>query len=551
MAVIETANIVKLLKRTYLFFTIDDGLLQEIAESFDVLYFSEGGRVYNVGDDADYFYLVYRGQVAVTPRNARRPNAWLVRGDFFGHEAIVKKRFRRQQVIAEPGTVLLALPARYFLHLYQGSLHIKKSIQQRINTARLMREMKFNWLHDKETVYLLATKHVFFLWQSLVLPLLAMFFGALLVFLFVLTESYIPLVVGIIFVLTGLGWAVWTWIDWGNDFYIITSQRIVWIEKVLFIYDSRMESPFEMIKNADSKTDFIGRMFNYGDVTIKTYTTKIVFSRIPSPNQVSALLQDMMTRSAEAQRKQEEETMTEAIKRELGLIEPPRQVPDEEKPIATPERLTLPLIVLSSLFQLRSVQGDAIVYRKHWFILLREAWQPTLAIVLLTILMIVDLVYNTSENGRLTYFVISLVFWLVAVGWWTWEFVDWSNDRFELTAEQIVDVDKKPIGDENRKTAKLEDILSIEYQREGLAGMILNFGTVFIRVGTETFTFDHVANPSGVQQEIEKYRQARIRQNMENQVKGERERMAKWMAIYHKSAQEIAALEREKGDKLP
>ncbi len=551
MAAIEPANILKLLKRTYLFYTIDDGLLQEIAESFEVFYFPEGGRVYDVGDDAEYFYLVYRGQVAVTPRNAHRPNAWLVRGDFFGHEAIIKKRFRRQQVVAQAGTILLALPAKHFMHLYQGSLHVKKSIQQRIHSAALLRQMKFDWLHEKETVYLLATKHVFFLWQSLVLPFFAMLLGALFIFLFVLTESYIPLIVGIAVLLFGLGWAVWTWIDWGNDFYIITSKRIVWIEKVLFLYDSRMESPFEMVKNADSKTDFIGRMFNYGDVTIKTYTTQIVFSHIPSPNQVSALLQDMMTRSAEAQKKQEEETMTEAIKRELGLIEPPRSKPKEEKPVPMPERLSLPLMVLSSLFQLRTVSGDAIVYRKHWFVLLREAWGPTLTLVLLTVLMLVDLLFNTPENGRLTYFVISLLFWLLAAAWWAWEFVDWSNDRFELTAEQIVDVDKRPIGDENRKTAKLEDILSIEYQREGLAGMIFNFGTVYIRVGTETFTFDHVANPSAVQQEIEQYRQERIRRNLENQVKGERERMAKWMAIYHKSAKEIEELERQKGDKLP
>ncbi len=551
MATIEIANIVKLLKRTYIFFTLGEGMLQEIAESFTPLFFPDGGPVYDVGDDADMFYLVYRGKVAITPRNARRPNAWLVRGDFFGHEAIVKRRFRRQQVVAERGTILLTLPAKQFLHLYQGSLHIKKCIQQRIRSEELQRRLQFNWLHKEETVYLLETKHIFFLWQRLVGPFVALFGAVLLALLYLVTDSVIPLIFGIAGFVAALLWGVWEWIDWSNDYYIITDRRIVWIEKVLFLYDSRVESPFEMIKNADANTDLIGRMFNFGNVTIKTYTTKIRFEHIPSPNQVSALLQDMMTRSAEAQKKHEEETMTEAIKRELGLIETPRPKPKEEQPVPVPERLSMPLLVLSSLFQLRTVHGDAIVYRKHWFVLLREARNPTLTLLFLLALFIANLLLNASPGGLVTYSVILGVGILATIAWWIWEYVDWRNDRFELTPEQIVDVDKVPLGDENRKTAKLEDILSIEYQREGISGLIFNFGTVYIRVGTETFTFDHVANPSAVQQEIEQYRQERIRLNLENQVKGERARMAKWMAIYHKSAKEIEELERQKGDKLP
>jgi uncharacterized membrane protein YdbT with pleckstrin-like domain/CRP-like cAMP-binding protein len=548
---VDTAQIVALLKRTYLFYGVPDGLLQQIAEQFQGFSVEQNEVVYRVNDDPEFFYLIYRGKVAVTPRNERKPYAWLVRGDFFGYEAIIKRRLQREQVIAQAGTVLLRLKKEDFMLLYQSSQHFKKCIQQRLQSDVLARRLKFDWRREAETIYLLATKHVFFLWQALVGPFVGLVFAAVLVLLFVMTDSAIPLLGGIILAVASLLWGIWQAIDWGNDYYIITNERIVWIEKVLFLYDSRVESPFNMIKNADANTDLLGRLLNYGDVTIKTYTTKIVFEHIPSPYQVNALLQDMLGRTAEQQKKAEEETMTRAIMRELGLLEEPKKPPKTEPEMPPVQRLSMPLLVLSSLFQLRTVQGDAIVYRKHWFILLQQAWRPTLAMLFLLALGLANLLFNTPENNMWAYFAIILFFFLIALGWWIWEFVDWSNDRFELTPTQIIDVDKKPLGDENRKTAKLEDILSIEYQREGIIGLLLNFGTVFIRVGTETFTFDHVSNPSVVQQEIEQRRQERLSQNRENEIKGERERMAKWMAIYHKSAQEIAELEEKKRRQEP
>ncbi len=41
----------------------------------------------------------------------------------------------------------------------------------------------------------------------------------------------------------GFGWTIWTWIDWGNDYYVVTNQRVVWIEVVIGLYESRNEAP--------------------------------------------------------------------------------------------------------------------------------------------------------------------------------------------------------------------------------------------------------------------------------------------------------------------
>ena len=552
MSALRTENIVALLKRIHLFHGVSDDLLQGIAEDFQQEYYADGGKIFGVGDDGDKFYIVYKGKVALMYARSKHPQAVFTEGDYFGHEAIAKRRFRRAQASAAPGTILLALSAEKFLALYNSSIHFKKSIRLRLRTDELLRHIKFDWLRDDETVYMVATKHPLFLYQTLVAPFFLMIVAAMLILMYVISNSVIPFLLGLLVIFGALGWSVWLWIDWGNDYYIITSQRVVWIEKVLFLYDSRVETPFAMINSSDANTDFIGRWFDYGEVTIKTYTTRITFHHIPLPRQVASLIDELRGRARQETEMSEEEAMTEAIKRHLGLIPPPRPTVDESQetpPSSKP--LSLPGLLLASLFQLRTVDGDAIVYRKHWFILLREAWEPTLLIFLTLGLITLDLLLNTPQHGMWTYFVLLLTVLVGLMGWWVYRFVDWRNDRFELSSEQIVDVDKKPLGDENRKTAKLEDILSIEYRREGLSGLIFNFGTVYIKVGTEVFTFDYVHNPTGVQQEIQQRRQERLLLVKENKIKAERDRMAKWMAIYHKSAKEIARLEDEKKDKLP
>ncbi len=86
--------------------------------------------------------------------------------------------------------------------------------------------------------------------------------------------------------------------------------------------------------------------------------------------------------------------------------------------------------------------------------------------------------------------------------WYLYQFMDWNNDIYQVTSEQVMDVKRTPLGREDRKTAMLENILSINYRRRGLIGVLLNYGTVNIQVGTESLIFDYVRDPSSVQREI-------------------------------------------------
>jgi hypothetical protein len=143
--------------------------------------------------------------------------------------------------------------------------------------------------------------------------------------------------------------------------------------------------------------------------------------------------------------------------------------------------------------------------------------------------------------------IVNLLLWLfVFVGiflWWLYQFIDWQNDIYVLTLENILDIERKPLSREVKKSANLENILSLEHTRLGLIGLLLNYGTVRINIGTEQFNFFYVYNPAQVQYEIFdrmtvlRYRKEQI------QAAKERERIVDWLAIYHKKTETLEELE--------
>jgi hypothetical protein len=126
-------------------------------------------------------------------------------------------------------------------------------------------------------------------------------------------------------------------------------------------------------------------------------------------------------------------------------------------------------------------------------------------------------------------------------GWFVWEYLDWKNDIFMVTPDEIIDIDKKPFGTEERRAAQIENILSTDYKREGVIGYIFNFGTVYITVGGSQLAFEDVLDPAGVQADINRRRMTRIAKKSEDAADVERERMAVWLAAYHQHLDEFNA----------
>jgi hypothetical protein len=108
-----------------------------------------------------------------------------------------------------------------------------------------------------------------------------------------------------------------------------------------------------------------------------------------------------------------------------------------------------------------------------------------------------------------------------------------------LTRSAISDLDRTPLGRENRQTAPLESILSLEHEREGFLGILFNFGSVSINVGDRTYVFEGVHNPARVRQEVSDRQQSRRKQVERDRLIGDEERQLEWLARYHRNAREV------------
>ena len=560
---IETPARIAFLKKIHLFHGLNDAEFTTLADELDELTVGKGDVIFAQDSKADGFYLIYNGSVRIIRKQDRKETqlAMLVKNDYFGEMALVAKRRRSATVTALADTTLLKLTRTDFDKLYKLAPQIKNNLEVAVQSRFLARRLKFKWLRPDEVIYFLARKHAIVLWGKLAAPTLFLLLpaGLLYVYLFVINFLIVALASGI-FLLIIIGYMVWLWIDWGNDYYIVTNQRVVWLEKVVGIYDSRQESPLGTILSVGVEVNQLGKILDYGDVIVRTFVGKILFSHVNHPAHAGKMIEEYWNRTKEVAAGMEKDAMKNAIRKRLGLPQP-KSAPGfgEPAPIqksnTPPPKLSAGMkAVLKFLgadtLKLRYETGDSVIYRKHWVVLVRDSMSSVAGAVVALLLFIgrlIQLVFLPDESlvsfqNGFTVDAWALAFLIAFVpfaGWFAYQLLDWSNDKFEVTNEQIIDIDRKPFGTESRNAAPLEGIMSTVYERKGLMGNIFNFGTVYITVGGSKLAFEDVIDPATVQSDIDRRRMARTAKQNEAKVAGERERMAEWLATYHRAAKDF------------
>jgi len=563
---IETPARIAFLKKIHLFHGLEDDELALLAEKLEESSVPKDEMVFKQGDKATSFYLIYGGSVRIVRRDKGKEFqlARLVKEDYFGEMALVANRPRSGTVIALADTSLLVLSRAHFQQLYKDAPHIRLNLELAIRSRQLSRKLHFKWLRPEEVIYFLARKHPIVLYQNLVLPIvmlalpLALFYGWLTLARFVIVALAASLSL-----LAILAWMAWLIIDWGNDYYIVTNQRVVWLEKVVGIYDSRQESPLSTILSVGIEANPFGRVLDYGDVIVRTFVGRIIFNNVNHPNQASHMVEEYWQRTRETAASMEKEAMKNALRKRLGIIPPPPPTVEAvkpEPPRAERKRQSLLRLLGANTLKLRYESGDTVTYRKHWVVLIMEAWLPVMGVLgslLLFLYRLYQLAISPAEvfisfSGGITVDAWAgavLGIMVVFMGWLGYRVLDWSNDKFIVNAEQIIDVDRVPFGTETRNAAQLENILGTEYRRIGILGNIFNFGTVYITVGGTKLAFENVIDPAAVQSDIDRRRMARTDKKRQTEIAAERERMAEWLVTYHRNADELRKEEEKKDGK--
>ena len=531
----EKQKIITLMKQMHLFKGLADTALENIIARLVTRPVRSDERIFAEGQFAESFYIVLEGQVQITRRVDKDETiliANMISGDYFGEVALLNRTLRSGEARATTSTILLEMNEENFQWMLQEFPEVRRDLMRIVSGYEIARRKRFKWLGEDETIHVLLRRDGWILAYHLVGPVIVGLLGV-----WALSESFLiemPILrfLGVVGTVLGLVWGVWAYVDWENDFYVVTDRRVVYLEKIVLLYDSIQEAPLETIQTVNVSTaNFIERWLGYGHVTVDTFGGKIQMRYVRDPKRVETALKEYWDRVTTYVKQVKEEEIRQEVRKRLGL-EPPQKTavvptskPAQAKPAAKKG-------FLEDLLQIRVVDGNVITYRKHWFILLAKIWPIVLFLILLVLLIIARalavITLLTVGDLVITFFatiVLSSPFWI-------YQYLDWRDDRYQLTNREVIDLERKPFQQEARDSAPLENILSIQYKRDNIIKLIFNFGTVAINAGTKELTFDNIYNPAAVQNEIFEQRSRRVNQIQADKDRGSREHVEKLVDVY-------------------
>lgn len=389
-----------------------------------------------------------------------------------------------------------------------------------------MIQSRFSWLHQDEVVLSFHRRHPYLLALRLLLPAFLLTLPAA----FWLLGSFgriLPLAYLFLGPLAALLF-MWFYLDWQNDYYVVTDKRVVHVEKVMLLYEERNEAVLGRIQNVTLVSPHaLARVLGFANLVIETAGVrgKMVLTALPQADRVQEEI------LAQVERFREEAPSEEA------LVEP------QERAVVTRKRGALPLLLDYLFPRLRLEENSQVTWRKHWYVLLRKTAGPlVLLVVVLEIGVAVALgLPLVSFLPRTSALVLSVTAASLLALFILYRYEDWRNDVYILTDDRIIDMEKKPLFlREERREASLAMIQDVRYLIPGVAYNLLNVGMVIIETAATEgeFTFDWVHDPRRVQEEIfarlDAYREREKRKEQEAQAA----QLQKWLEAYRKVEKE-------------
>jgi hypothetical protein len=542
------SEIVRQLQLTHFLRGLADGALHDLLEDMEYRTHDPGAVIIRAGESPSGLYLILNGSVDLVQTagdGSRQRVGREESGAILGaHELLTAIPFKQTVEVIEP-TKLLFWDKRWLFPYLEAHPASLASLRLVGKSQQLSRSLRFDWLADDESIFALARKHVARFGFRLVLPLIllavAIGFGG-----WAYTGgSGLYGWLGLAAAALAFALGLWQWVDWRNDYYIVTDQRVIWLEKVVGIYDSRVEAPLHQVLAVTVSTDMLGRWLGYGDVVIRTYTGRIVFRMVGSPRAMAAVVEERWRRLQLSQDAESRATKRETVRQLL-------EGEDAEEPeAATSKSLTSPDNGSEQLdpaevglnhwnLELRFERQGVITYRKHWAVLIGSIALPSLLLLAAVGLAGARLGGMIALFSAGTALVVIGAATVLAAGWWLYSFVDWANDIYQISPTHILDVYRKPLGRELRQAAPLENILSTEVDRRGIFGLLLDFGAVRVNVGSEQLDFEGVFHPGEVQQDIVRAQEAFLARRRGREQDQRRREMVEWLSAYH---EEVASQE--------
>lgn len=306
-------------------------------------------------------------------------------------------------------------------------------------------------------------------------------------------------------------------IDWADDFLILTNTRVVyedrqaipvlsWIFPGLFLRHVQQQMMISDIQQINYRSETYREYWlglkprpAYGTVVIRSFSPRsLIFRQAIRPQIVQEQIQ---TEVGKLRRQQEPELLRKMIEDQVYGNKPPKS---PGPAIQVVERAG-PIPWLFPPNPHIDYEREIVVWRPDWVFMALQLMRPIGVFALISI--VLTILYRLDVLGAQLSLALALPVLLFCLGWIVWIREEHENDKYILSRQSIIDIDKKPFGPESRRQASLGNIQDISYD-VGFVESILGYGDVIVKTGGAAggdFTFNHVPDPRGVHATINDY----------------------------------------------
>ena len=510
------------IKNCFPFNRLDDAAISNLIDHAEVLFFEIGQIIFRQGATGNSVYLVLEGEVGVLPDHDGRMSEINRKreGSIFGEEALIEAAKRLAMVRAETNLMVMKIPAAIVHQVQSKDLVFINSLKILVDSFFSLLKNRGNTPSGEEIIYF-GRQHLFNLIARL-FPAFLLIIGSFIGYLFL--GKMITLVNGFIAALSAIlvmaFITTWQLVEWEKNTLLITGNRVISKNVRLLRTENVMDTPLTAIMNIRSVKSLAGKLLGFGHLSIDTYTGENQVQNVPLVEFVQMLVEFRAAAAKQASIAKEQE----AFKKILS---------DRQKGVgfAEDEILGKTLQVVPGSSDL-SGSERTIIYRTHWIILLKKVLIPSLLFSLVILTSAFLYLNRAVASSNYFFFTISFLGLSFSLIWWLYQYFDWFYDRFQIIGDQIIDINQKPFGREEKRSASIFNIQSIRFERKGVVGMLLNFGTVYIRIGDEEFTFDNVSRPAEIQSRIFNLLEASLSGKVKKELTAQQVRLANWLEAY-------------------
>ncbi|MCB0165275.1 MAG: cyclic nucleotide-binding domain-containing protein [Anaerolineae bacterium] len=522
------AELINLLNEHPAFEHLNVDQTAKLAEQAGIRYCWHGTQLLKQGDqDYNEFYMVIRGEFSAIDIERKPPRLlnYMDTGSMIGIRSILNDQPRSATVEAVRDSVVAVFNRKtldWLLTQDPGIRDYFETIERSYDEKALIH---FPGKQPDEVVVVWAKRHF--------LAFLAKLTGPILILIIPVVVLIVGEIIGLSLFDAATGWIlgllvapfiiisvlmiIYHYVDWRNDDFIVTTKRVVHIERILFYGEERREAPLTQIQSVTVEShNWLDLFFDVDDIFIKTAAVgTVAVDNLPSAQYLSRIILRQQQRAKERVAHSDTRAVRDMLNQRLQKNILAERSKDGADPKIVVHRVLPKVVVPKFTFdyfvpRIRVVapNNKEIIWRKHYFILIRQIFLPGSAFLITLYLLLASIFrlwpFTSATNWIwISIFIISV---LATFSWYLFRYDSWRRDIYKVSDTKIADIESSAfrLQGEHIREGSFDSIQSITYNIPNFFYKLINLGDVVIETASKegNFTFMKVFNPSSVQEEI-------------------------------------------------